>query len=197
MSKTDFFNGHDYFIDEEIHFFKFGNVYNIFNETGENIGAVKQTVSFGQKLLILLIGKPVLPFKLEIVNNDDELQATISRGWTFLMSKISVSDPDGNELAYIQQKYKLFKPTFRILDTSGQLIAEIKGDWKAWAFQIKDTNDTEIGTINKKWAGAMREIFTHADKYNVHINPDYTQSKHKVAILSAAITIDMVLKNQK
>ena len=72
MSKTDFFSGHDYFIDEEIHFFKFGNVYNIFNETGENIGAVKQTVSFGQKLLTLLIGKPVLPFKLEIVNNEDE-----------------------------------------------------------------------------------------------------------------------------
>ena len=43
----------------------------------------------------------------------------------------------------------------------------------------------------------MREIFTNADKYNVHIDPNYTQNKHKVAILSAAITIDMVLKNQK
>lgn len=197
MSKTNFFNGHDYFIDEKVHFFKFANVYNIFNETGENIGAVKQTLSFGQKVLTLLIGKPALPFKLEIVNNDDELQATISRGWTFFMSKIIVSDPDGNELASIQQKFKLFKPTFRILDTSGQLIAEIKGDWKAWSFQIKDSNDAEIGTISKKWAGAMREIFTKADKYNVHIDPSYTQSKHKVAILSAAITIDMVLKNQK
>ncbi|MGY0036002.1 LURP-one-related/scramblase family protein [Pedobacter sp. NJ-S-72] len=194
---SNFFNGHDYFIDEKIHFFKFANVYNIFNETGEKIGAVKQSLSFGQKVLTLLIGKPALPFKLEIVNNDEEVQAVISRGWTFFMSKIVVSDADGNELASIKQKFKLFKPTFRILDTSGDLIAEIKGDWKAWSFNIKDNNEVEIGTISKKWGGAMREIFTNADKYNVHIDPNYTQNKHKVAILSAAITIDMVLKNQK
>jgi uncharacterized protein YxjI len=194
---SNFFNGHDYFIDEKIHFFKFANVYNIFNETGEKIGAVKQSLSFGQKVLTLLIGKPALPFKLEIVNNDEEVQAVISRGWTFFMSKIVVSDRDGNELASIKQKFKLFKPTFRILDTSGDLIAEIKGDWKAWSFNIKDSNEVEVGTISKKWGGAMREIFTNADKYNVHIDPNYTQSKHKVAILSAAITIDMVLKNQK
>ncbi|KIO77739.1 scramblase [Pedobacter lusitanus] len=196
MTKN-FFNGHDYFIDEKVRFFKFANVYNIFNETGENIGAVKQNLSFGQKVLTLLIGKPALPFKLEIVNNDDEVQAVISRGWTFFMSKIVVSDADGNALASIKQKFKLFKPTFRILDTSENLIAEIKGDWKAWSFNIKDSNEIEIGTISKKWGGAMREIFTNADKYNVHINPEYTENKHKVAILSAAITIDMVLKNQK
>lgn len=194
---SNFFSGHDYFIDEKIHFFKFANVYNIFNETGEKIGAVRQSLSFGQKILTLLIGKPALPFKLEIVNNDDEVQAVISRGWTFFMSKIVVSDADGNELASIKQKFKLFKPTFRILDTSGDLIAEIKGDWKAWSFNIKDNNEVEVGTISKKWGGAMREIFTNADKYNVHIDPNYMQSKHKVAILSAAITIDMVLKNQK
>ncbi|QNK64332.1 scramblase [Pedobacter sp. PAMC26386] len=195
--KSSFFNGHDYFIDEKIHFFKFENVYNIFNETGENIGAIKQRLSFGQKVLRLLIGKPALPFRFDIVNREDEVQATISRGWTFFMSKIVVSDPDGNELATIKQKFKLFKPTFRILNNSGELIAEIKGDWKAWNFAIKDSNETEIGTISKKWAGAMQEIFTSADKYNVHINPNYAQSQHKVAILSAAITIDMVFKNQK
>jgi len=195
--KSEFFKEHDYFIDEKVNFFKFGNVYNIFNETGENIGAIKQQLSFGQKILRLLVGKPMLPFKLDIINPDNEIQASISRGWTFFMSKIVVRDSYGSEIATIKQKFKLFKPTFKIEDPSGTLIAEISGDWKAWSFSIKDNNQAQIGTINKKWAGAVKEIFTTADKYNVHIDPAYQEEKHRVAILSAAITIDMVLKNQK
>lgn len=194
---SDFFKGHDYFIDEKVNFFKFENVYNVFNETGENIGAVKQKLTFGQKILRLFVGKPMLPFKLEIVNTDDQLQATISRGWTFFMSKIVVNDANGSELAVINQKFKLFKPTFRIEEPSGSLIAEISGDWKAWEFTIQDSSIGRIGTISKKWGGAMREVFTSADKYNVHIDPTYNNNTKKAAILSAAITIDMVLKNQK
>ncbi len=194
---TKFFSGNDYFIDEKVHFFKFENVYNVYNETGENIGAIKQRLTFGQKVLRLFVGKPMLPFKLDIVNQDDEVQATISRGWTFFMSKIVVGDAYGSEIATIKQKFKLFKPTFKIEDPNGSPIAEISGDWKAWEFKIKDSNQTDIGTISKKWAGAVREIFTSADKYNVHLDPARGENKHKAAILSAAITIDMVLKNQK
>lgn len=191
---NNFFDGHDYFIDEKVNFFKFENAYKIFDEKGENIGAVQQILTFGQKALRMLVDKRMLPFKLQIINNDGEVQAVISRGFTFFMSKIIISDVDQNPIAIIKQKFKFFKPTFRIEQPEGGLIAEITGDWKAWNFVIKDDNQVEMGTINKKWAGAMKEIFTTADKYNVHIDPLYSQNKHKVAILSAAITVDMVLK---
>lgn len=101
------------------------------------------------------------------------------------------------EIGTIQQKFKLFKPTFKILDNTGVQIAEIGGDWKAWNFTIKDNAGTPIGTISKKWAGAMQEIFTSADKYNVMLNADYLNKENKMAILAAAITIDMVLKESK
>lgn len=77
------------------------------------------------------------------------------------------------------------------------LIAEITGDWKAWNFKITDASNNQIGTISKKWAGAMQEIFTTADKYNVNINADYSNLENKIVILSGAITIDMVLKESK
>lgn len=191
---TNFFDGHDYFIDEKVNLFKFENAYRVFNETGENIGAVKQVLTAGQKVLRLFVDKRMLGFKLNIVNNEQEIQATISRGFTFFMSKITISDAYSNPIATIKQKFKFFKPTFRIEDMEGTLIAEITGDWKAWNFAIKDSNQIEMGSISKKWAGALKEIFTTADKYNVHIDPLYSQNQHKVAILSAAITIDMVLK---
>jgi uncharacterized protein YxjI len=194
---SNFFEGNSYFIDEKVNFLKFENAYSVYNEKGENIGAIKQKLSTGQKLLTLVLNKAMLPFLLEIKNADDRVEATISRGWTFWMSKITIHDGNGQLIGYIKQKFKLFKPTFQIYDASEVLLADIKGDFTAWNFTILDARNTQIGTISKKWAGAVKEIFTSADKYNVTINPDYTDKKSKVAVLAGAITIDMVLKESK
>jgi len=194
---NNFFESNSYFIDEKVNFLKFANCYNVYNEKGEQIGAIKQKLSTGSKLLRLVLNKAMLPFMLEIYNSQDVLESSISRGWTFFMSKIIIKDAQGNLVGTIQQKFKLFKPTFKIFNANGILIAEITGDWKAWNFVIKDASSNEIGVITKKWAGAMKELFTSADKYNVSIDPAYSSKENKIAILSGAITIDMVLKESK
>lgn len=193
-----FFLGDEYFIDEKVNFLKFTNEYKVYNELGAQIGIIKQRMTGWHKVLTLLINKAMLPFKLEITDVNDQLQATISRGWTFWMSKITVTDPDGNAIGLIKQKFKFFKPTFIINDpASGEQIAQITGDWKAWNFTIKNPVGEDMGKISKKWAGAMKEIFTSADKYNVSIDPNYAENNKKVAIIATAITIDMVLKESK
>lgn len=192
-----FFDANSFFIDEKVNFFQFENSYKIFNEQGVQIGNVKQKLTAGQKFLRLLLNKAMLPFKLEIKDNSDKVLATVSRGWTFFMSKINIADSYGNNIGSIQQKFKLFKPKFTILNELNVPIAEINGDWKAWDFKITDTNQSEIGTISKKWAGAVQEIFTSADKYNVSIKGGFKDEKTRIAIISGAITIDMVLKESK
>lgn len=194
---TNFFETDSYFIDEKVNFLKFENCYNIYNDKGESIGSIKQKLSTGQKFLRLVLKKPMLPFMLEIRDSHDRLQATVSRGWTFWMSKITITNPHGKIVGTIKQKFKLFKPTFNIFSTTNTHIAQINGDWRAWNFTITDASQNQIGAINKKWAGAMKEIFTSADKYNVTINPEYAENDNKVAILAGAITIDMVLKESK
>ena len=195
--KSTFFESNSYFIDEKVNVMKFENYYQIYNDQGENIGSIKQKLSVGQKILSLLIGKPMLPFLLEIKNSDDQLEASISHGWTFFMSKIIIKNAQGDTIGSIKQKFKFFKPTFKIFNSSEVLIAEINGDWKAWNFVITDASSNQIGSITKKWAGAMKEIFTTADKYNVNIEDNYSDMGNKIAILSGAITIDMVLKENK
>ena len=192
-----FFDSNSYFIDEKVNFFKFENAYKVFDDKGAEIGSVRQHLSFGQKMLRLLLNKAMLPFRLEIRDMSDTLQASISRGWTFFMSKIVIDDANGKNIGSIQQKFKFFKPTFKIFDGSQQLVAIISGDWKAWEFVIKDPSENQIGTISKKWAGAMKEIFTSADKYNVNINAGYKNEASKIAVIASAITIDMVLKESK
>ncbi len=195
--KSNFFESNTYFIDEKVNFFKFENCYQIYNDKGENIGAIKQKLNIGQKLLSLLISKTMLPFLLEIRDSNDNLEVTISRGWTFILSKITIKNAQGEAIGYIKQKFKLFSPTFNIFNTSEELIAEISGDWKAWNFTINDAANNQIGSISKKWAGAMKELFTTADKYNVQIEENYANLENKIAILAGAITIDMVLKEKK
>ncbi|MFA6277050.1 MAG: phospholipid scramblase-related protein [Pedobacter sp.] len=193
-----FFLGDEYFIDEKVNFLKFTNEYKVYNEQGAQIGIIKQRMSGWHKFLTILINKAMMPFQLEITDTNGQLQATISRGWTFWMSKISVTDPNGAEIGVIKQKFKFFKPTFTITEpATGDTIAQITGDWKAWNFTIKNSLGVEMGKISKKWAGAMKEIFTSADKYNVSIDPTYAENKQKVAIVATAITIDMVLKESK
>lgn len=194
---SNFFDSNSYFIDEKVNYFKFENCYKVFNNKGNEIGSVNQKLSLGQKALRLLLNKNMLPFQLEIKDSKGNLQTTISRGWTFFMSTILIDDSNGNNIGSIKQKFKFFKPTFKIYNKSEQLVAVITGDWKAWNFQINDASDKQIGTISKKWNGAMKEIFTTADKYNVDINAGYTDVSNKMAILSSAITIDMVLKESK
>ena len=113
------------------------------------------------------------------------------------MSKITIYDAYFSPIGHIRQKFRFFKPSFRILDGSEQEVGLITGDWKAWNFTITDAGQRQIGTITKKWAGALKELFTSADKYNVHIYPEVAEDTNKIAIVACAITIDMVLKESK
>lgn len=194
---SNFFSSNSYFIDEKVNFFKFENAYSIYDENGLSIGSVRQKLSLKQKLMRMVLNKAMLPFLLEIKNQNDETEASISRGWTFFMSKIKISDAHGNQIGSIRQKFKLFQPTFKVFDANEHQIAEISGDWKAWNFIIKDENSNQIGTISKKWAGAMKEVFTSADKYNVYLDSGYSDKNRRIAVLAGAITIDMVLKESK
>jgi uncharacterized protein YxjI len=196
MIFPDFFEKNTFFIDEKIGFFKFANAYKVYDELGE-IGLITQKLTAGQKFLRLLLKKGMLPFHLEIIDLSGETIVTIKRGWTFFMSKITLTDQNGDLLGTIKQKFALLKPTFNIFDDTATQIATISGDWKGWSFKIVDNNGNNIGTISKKWNGILKEAFTTADKYVVDIVPEYAEDKKKMAIVSCAVTIDMVLKESK
>jgi uncharacterized protein YxjI len=187
----------DFLIDEKVGMFKFENQYKIFNDEGHQLGRVQQRMTLGQKFLRMIISPAALPFKIEIYDEKDAMILKVSRGWTFWMSKITIEDAQGMVLGYIKQKFKLFTPKFEVLDSQNMLLAELKGDWKAWDFQLKNSQGQTLATINKKWNGAMKEIFTTADKYKVSIDGTLVNDTLKKIVLSSAITIDMVLKERK
>ena len=193
----EFFETNEYFIDQKVNYFKFEVEYKVFNQTGAQIGFIRQRLSTKQKALRLFLNKGMLPFLLEVVDMQGNTLAVIKRGWTFWMSEIQVLSAHHQIIGKIKQKWSFMKPVFHINDAANNKIAEIRGDWKAWNFNINDPAGNSIGSVNKKWAGAMKEIFTHADKYNVSIKEEYEENSDKIVVVSTAITIDMVLKESK
>ena len=195
---SKFFTSNTYLIDEKVNMFKFANAYNVYNENGETVGKIEQKLSFGAKMLRLLLNPAMLPFHLDIVNTDGDVEASLQRGWTFWMSKVAIIDPSQQTIAIIRKKFTFLKPSFVIETTTGDVIAKITGNFTAWNFSITDATDAEIGTISKKWNGITKELFTTADKYIVDIVPTYTNNDaNKLAVVATAITVDMGMKEKK
>ena len=188
-----FFENDKYIVSEKVAILKFTNSYDVFDSFGNMIGRVKQNMSAGHKAASLFIGKSMMPFHFDIVDLDDNVLVSISRGWTFWMSNISVST-GGQEIATINQKFAMMKPRFHINDINGQQIGEIAGNWHAWNFKITDNSGQEIGKIDKKWNGVFKEGFTTADKYQVEIDQAVKENTQKVVIVATAIAVDMILK---
>jgi uncharacterized protein YxjI len=193
----EFFESNEYFIDEKVAFLKFHNEYKVYDNTATQVGTIVQRVSGWHKFLRLFLNKALFPFTLEVIDNNQKVLVTISRGWTFWLSKITIMDGEGKVAGSIRQKFRFLKPRFQIFGAQGEQVAEINGDWKAWNFSITDAVGTPIGSISKKWAGVAKEFFTSADKYYVTIDPAYAEDRNKIAIVATAITIDMVLKESK
>jgi|JI8StandDraft_1071087.scaffolds.fasta_scaffold319267_2 uncharacterized protein YxjI len=196
-SVPQLFLNDEFFIDQKVNYFQFENHYKIFDKSGTQIGAVGQKMPGWQKALSLLISKKSMPFLLEIEDTDGSTLVTIKRGWTFIFSKVELLDQNGITIGYFYQKFSLTNSVFKITDPLSNIVGEIRGSWTAWDFKITDANGSIIGTVNKKWAGALREIFSDSDKYYVSIDPAFTEGANKVVLLSAAIAIDMILKENK
>lgn len=190
-----FFKNNSFVIDEKVQVLTFSNGYRVSNDEGQEIGFIKEVIPTSRLLLQFLFSKQNLPLTLEVHNAEGATVASLTRGWTFWMSKVKVLDEKGQQIATIKQKFGL-KPKFELYDNNNNKIAHIQGDWTAWNFTITDGVEKTIGTISKNWNGWKKEIFTDADKYGVKIEESVTDETHRIAIVSLASVIDMILKER-
>ena len=189
-----FFLNNTFVIDEKVAAFKLSNAYRVYNGQGNEIGAIQEHKSIFRILLGLFLNDSMLPFELNILNEDGRRVAQLKRGVTLFMSQVRIFDEMGRVVGSFQQKFTLLKPKFKLVDTLGHEIATIKGDWKAWKFDITDANGLVIGSVTKSWNGLAKELFTTADKYVVTIDASVTDERQRIAIASVAAAIDMILK---
>jgi len=189
-----FFSNNTFVIDEKIAAFKLSNAYKVYNGEGQEIGAIQEHKPLTYILLDFILPKSMVPFELNILNVDGKCIAQLKRGLTLFMSKVQIFNEAGAPIGSFKQKFTLMKPKFTLMNNLGHEIATIKGDWKAWNFEITDAAGQVVGSIGKKWNGLGKELFTTADKYAVNIEPNLTDETTRIAVASVAAAIDMILK---
>jgi len=174
------------------------NQYQIFDTENNQIGFIKEQSSFLRNILMFFIPKMLLPFNLQLFDENENLIATISKGYTFHLAKFSIKNSQDEEIATISQKFNFLKPSFIISDVDNNQIATITGNWRARDFHIIDnTSEQEIGTVSKKWAGLAKEMFTHADKYAINISESLSNESYRVALISTVIAIDLIFRESR
>jgi uncharacterized protein YxjI len=189
-----FFSHNTFVIDENIQAFKLSNAYKVYDEQGQEIGAIQEHKSFVRIMLGMFLSDSMMPFELNILNADGKRVAQLKRGLTLLRSKVSIYNEFGAPIGSFKQLFSLMKPKFILKDNVGKELATIKGDWKAWNFEITDADGQLIGKVDKKWNGLAKELLTTADQYVVNVEPRVTDENQRIAIASVAAAIDMILK---
>ncbi|MCH8934705.1 MAG: RNAase [Gemmatimonadetes bacterium] len=192
----DSLNRNVFLVKEHVGMFKAANNYDICDpETGdvimlcreENLGALTKFFRFTKY-------KRMTPFDIRITTPEGQQLVRVTRGLTFLRSKVTVLNGNDEVVGGFSQKLLAIGGAFDVLDQDDQVICSLKGKWTGWDFRFI-AGDTEFAHVTKKWAGIGKEFFTSADNYILKIAdtvpPD---NRVRLLILAAVMCIDMVLK---
>lgn len=172
------------------------NSYEILDEEGKVIGTAEQQTGGLAKALGMLLGDP--PTQIEFREKPDDSLVFTVRRTGYLFKKVQVVDSQGVVVGTYKAKRFSISGGFHVYDADGKHVAEIRGKLlKSEYTFFQPDGKTEMGKVSKKWAGAMKEMFTSADTYGVQIEPAFAENpKTKMLILGAAVAIDALMSTQ-
>jgi hypothetical protein len=184
------------FVREHVALVKLTDTYDLVDpDTRAVVGIAWENVSGWIKVLRLLLGKSLLPTRVDVAVAEDQPPVLIiRRNVGFLRKKVTVLDGSGAPLGFFKSKILSLGGGFLVYSADGQQFADVKGDWKGWNFKFLDLSGQEMGVVTKKWAGFGKELFTSADNYIVEIKDGTTNN---ALLLAAAIAIDTVFKEKE
>jgi uncharacterized protein YxjI len=172
----------------EVIAFEAANRYALLDESGALAGmALEHPGSFILRSFL----KANRPFEMDVrdTSGGDRILLQFRRPWRWLFSRLEVAEGGGRAIGAIQERFAFFKRRFDVEGPDGRVLARITGPfWKPWTFLLQAAEaDRELGRIEKKWSGAVSEVFTDADTFLVTLPQDPAL---RPLALGAAILID-------
>ena len=189
-----------FLVKERVAMLKLTDAYDIVDpETEQPIGIAKEVPPAWIRYLRLAVSKQLLPTRVDVFESEEHPPLfSIHKPFNILRPTISITDQTGMCLGFLKSKVLTIGGGFVVLDVQEQPLAEIKGNWRGWDFQILGNNGEELGRVTKKWAGLGRELLTSADSYIISINESAgTYHNTTILLLAAGLAIDMVFKERK
>jgi len=185
-----------FLVKEHVGMFKAANNFDIYDpEQGKIIMECREEkLGFWTKWFRFTKYKRYTPFDITIKATDGTPLVRVTRGVTFIKSKVAVYDEKSELIGWFKQKLFSIGGAFDVLDDKENVVCNLKGKWTGWDFKFV-YGDKEFAQVTKKWAGIGKELFTSADNYILKIAEVVpADSPLRPLILAAVMCIDMVLK---
>jgi len=170
------------------------NKYVVYDEVGNPVFNVEEQGSGFGSLVKRLFLRNLRPFSshVEDLTGQGHLLA-LRKPFRFIFHRLEVRDAAGNLLGAIQRRWTWFRRKYAIEGPDGQEVATLFGPfWRPWTFKILMAgNEQEVGMIQKKWSGLIKEAFTDADNFWVDFAA-VTDPQLRAVLFAATVLIDIV-----
>lgn len=119
----------------------------------------------------------------------------LDRPWRWLFAHLEVREAaTGQVVGRIQQRFSLLRKRLDVTAADGRPLARLTGPLlRPWTVLVEvgpASNPREVGRIEKRWGGLLREAFTDADTFLVTLPPG--DPRLRQLLLAAAILVDFL-----
>jgi len=169
--------------------------YAIFNQEGNQIGAVRQVGQSMIKKVMRVVSSldQFMTHSYQVVDMAGNVQLALTRPAKLIKSKVEIRDAQGNVIGLVQQENMVGKIRFGLM-VGGERVGSINAEnWRAWNFSIQDAGGNEVARITKTWEGLAKTLFTTADNYVVQIHQALSEPLRSMVVASA-LCVDTALK---
>lgn len=132
------------------------------------------------------------PLELEVTDTVGKKALRVWRPFFWFFSTVHVESTDGVKLGEVRQRFALLSSRYDLVDATGRAFARIaRPPWKIWKFPICDDEGREVGSIEKKWSGLLKELFTDADSFEVDLGSAPWTPEQRAVFLAAGLLVDL------
>lgn len=168
------------------------NRYALLTEQGALAGWALEHAGGGGAVLARWFLKASRPFEMGIFPADGPRSEALRlrRPFTWFLTRVEVADASGRPVGVVRQRFSVLRRRFDVEAPGGRLLARLTGPLlHPWTFLFTAPGaDVEVGRIEKRWSGAVSELFTDADTFLVQFGR--AEPALRRLMLAAAVLVD-------
>ncbi len=170
------------------------NTYVVYDDDGNPVFNVEEQGSGVRSLLKRMFLSALRPFTSHVEDlTTGKHLLTLERPFRFYFHRLEVRDEGQRPVGAIQRRWTWIRRKYTVEDANGQEIATLFGPvLRPWTFKVQLAGSgAEVGLIQKKWSGLMKEMFTEADNFWVSYD-DVPDPAMRALLFAATVLIDIV-----
>ncbi len=135
-------------------------------------------------------------FELKLFNSDREQVGKVTNPFRFYFRELNLTNEAGEQIGQIKKKFALVNKKFSLSLPSGESYSVSSPFWRIWTFPVK-RNGKKVAEIRKVWSGAVKEIFTDSDNFEIEFLDPNLSLQAKNLLLAAGVYVDLIYFEKK